>query len=886
MTSLTSDTSDQTKRASRGGDDNSNEDENVAYLDDLNNTASPAKEEQKAATQKKRRLDPYELPAAPQQSKSSKPDPRLATEDELRDFISTMRPSDFDTTSDAFKQLPPEVQYELIGDMRLKSRSTSFSRLETMLRKSTTAIDFSRAQIQNLMQRNDLTQKLINHSEGMGKEEETPVALRVSTSRNREYVLMRKSDIEGGGWVLGIQDKRGEQGQKPIEISSDREDDDEMHVSEDTDEDDFDMEEVDIPSAVVSEMPVMEDGNSATPQPRDAFEEIEADSTGLDAALDESLITKAKEESLRLLNESTRKYQEKKDAAESLDKQLDTVQHVRGVASVDASKKLAHTQPDVRQTVAKPPVKATSERKMMPKHAPAKPQEEKKRRVTLQDFHAQQPKQLPEKEIPSPDEEVPLFPDEEEEEDKAEESDADMAVVASKEKDEVKEVAEGVEQKTVQPVEIPEKSKSPVTVKEEKVDPPPQTIDVTEKEESAAQSTAPVQPQVQPKAGGVELDSDSESAYSGWEPTPPPEASTSAEREVEHEIEQAAEQSREMSPPIDIDASDNEIEAQEAIENEEKDYIAFSSKANNKNYDEMLAEADNDIRRLQQSAKKMSGGSDDPTLQMTGEIQKMLKAFGIPYITAPMEAEAQCAKLAQLDLVDAVITDDSDIFLFGAPIVYKNMFNDKQFVECYVMGDLEKDLSLSRDRLIELAYILGSDYTNGFSGVGPVMAMELLGDFAQESPNTLAGFKDWWTKVQNGKDTQQDTNTKFRRTFKKKNKNLLLDKEFPDPSVRAAYYGAKTDGSSEEFVWGIPDLDALREYLYNYLGWPAYKTDDTIIPVMKHMRNRVSVSLVERYLLTRNRNHLLKHHSIDFSTIPRAVVCLDHVRWLHTPAAA
>ncbi|TIA88764.1 hypothetical protein E3P99_02401 [Wallemia hederae] len=869
------------KRASKG-DGEEDLDENVAYFDDLNNTVSPAKKAQQAATQKKRRLDPYELPAAPQQSKSSVPDPRLATEDELRDFISTMKPSDFDTTSDAFKQLPPEVQYELIGDMRLKSRSTSFSRLETMLRKSSTAIDFSRAQIQNLMQRNDLTQKLINHSEGMGKEEEAPVALRVSTSRNREYVLMRKSDQEGGGWVLGIQDKRGQQGQKPIEISSDHEEDDEeMHVSEDTDDDDFDMEEVDIPPAVVSELPVIDDGGSATPRPRDTFEENEAESTGLDAALDESMLTKAKEDSLRLLNESTRKYQEKENAAESLDTQLDSVKHVRGVASDQASKKLAHTQPDVRHTVSKPPVKTSTERKILPKHAPAKPQEEKRQKVTLQDFQTKQPQQQPQQKAPSPDEEVPLFLDEEEEQKSADESgDEDMVEVIPKQKGKASESRDDEAQQRNPPADIPQKEASPI-VKEEKAD-PPQGINEAEKDDDIellntaltaplepvapsppsppkpqpkqfeAQLQAPPQPQPQPI--DTRLDSDSESAYSGWEETPPPEPSTSNDKAAEHEIEQAIEhaadqsqaqqqqgtsnQPREMSPPIDIDASDNEVEAQEAIENEEKDYIAFSSRASNKNYDEMLAEADNDIRRLQQSAKKMSGGSDDPTMQMTGEIQKMLKAFGIPYITAPMEAEAQCAKLAELNLVDAVITDDSDIFLFGAPIVYKNMFNDKQFVECYVAGDLEKDLSLSRDRLIELAYILGSDYTNGFAGVGPVMAMELLGDFAHEPPNTLAGFKKWWTKVQNGKDTPQDTSTKFRKTFKKKNKNLMLEKDFPDPGVKAAYYGARIDDSAEEFVWGIPNLDELRDYLYNYLGWPAHKTDDTIIPVMKHMRNK------------------------------------------------
>lgn len=50
-----------------------------------------------------------------------------------------------------------------------------------------------------------------------------------------------------------------------------------------------------------------------------------------------------------------------------------------------------------------------------------------------------------------------------------------------------------------------------------------------------------------------------------------------------------------------------------------------------------------------------------------------------------MEAEAQCAFMEQSNLIDGIVTDDSDVFLFGARSVYKNIFDDRKYVETYFM---------------------------------------------------------------------------------------------------------------------------------------------------------------------------------------------------------
>ena len=78
------------------------------------------------------------------------------------------------------------------------------------------------------------------------------------------------------------------------------------------------------------------------------------------------------------------------------------------------------------------------------------------------------------------------------------------------------------------------------------------------------------------------------------------------------------------------------------------------------------------------------------------QCQELLTMFGLPYITAPMEAEAQCAVMNELGLVDGVITDDSDTFLFGAQVVYRHFFQQNSWVDCYTMQTIKECIGFDR----------------------------------------------------------------------------------------------------------------------------------------------------------------------------------------------
>ena len=282
--------------------------------------------------------------------------------------------------------------------------------------------------------------------------------------------------------------------------------------------------------------------------------------------------------------------------------------------------------------------------------------------------------------------------------------------------------------------------------------------------------------------------------------------------------------------------SDEELMRQLAIEAEE--HARFASSLNNTTGTKDAAQAardyESELKNLRNQQKKDRRDADEVTQTMIQECQALLRLFGLPYITAPMEAEAQCAELVHLGLVDGIVTDDSDIFLFGGTRIYKNMFNAAKFVECYLTSDLEKEYALDRKKLIRFAHLLGSDYTEGIPGVGPVTALEILTDFAD-----LQEFKIWCENIQLGKKMDGQLGTAFRRKFRNAAlKRVFLPTGFPDLRVDAAYLKPEVDNDPAEFQWGVPDLDKLRSFLMATIGWGQERTDEVLVPVIRDMNKR------------------------------------------------
>jgi len=246
-------------------------------------------------------------------------------------------------------------------------------------------------------------------------------------------------------------------------------------------------------------------------------------------------------------------------------------------------------------------------------------------------------------------------------------------------------------------------------------------------------------------------------------------------------------------------------------------------------------------------------GSDIISDEMLEEIRSLLRILGIPYIQAPMEAEAQCAYFNQVGLVEGVVTEDSDAFLFGARTVFRNIFEDKKYVEQYEMDDIERYLGFDREKLILLSLLLGSDYTQGIHGVGVVNATEIIRAFP--TFEELQEFAQWANQLTLDDESYYSCNpedpnfvkNEFFQKHRKMKRNWVIHDSFPNKHVIDAYHHPMVDTNAIEFRCQRPNISQLVEFCRAKFGWDSEKVKKLILPVLKAYDANASQTRIEHY---------------------------------------
>jgi flap endonuclease-1 len=114
------------------------------------------------------------------------------------------------------------------------------------------------------------------------------------------------------------------------------------------------------------------------------------------------------------------------------------------------------------------------------------------------------------------------------------------------------------------------------------------------------------------------------------------------------------------------------------------------------------------------------------TQRLTAVIQQttreLLERLDVPYVEAPAEGEAQAAHMTAIGEADYAGSEDYDTLLFGAPQTLRQLTSNGD-PELMDLDETLAALSLTREQLVDVAMLCGTDFNDGISGIGPKTAV-------------------------------------------------------------------------------------------------------------------------------------------------------------------
>jgi flap endonuclease-1 len=140
-----------------------------------------------------------------------------------------------------------------------------------------------------------------------------------------------------------------------------------------------------------------------------------------------------------------------------------------------------------------------------------------------------------------------------------------------------------------------------------------------------------------------------------------------------------------------------------------------------------------------EEARKYAQATGRLTNDMVEESKRLLTAMGMPVVQAPADGEAQAACMAAWGSVWGAGSQDYDSLLFGAPRLVRNLAitgrrklpGRDEYVEIkpeiIELEKLLKALGITRDQLIVIGILLGTDFNpGGVRGYGPKTALKFV----------------------------------------------------------------------------------------------------------------------------------------------------------------
>ncbi|KAI1456219.1 PIN domain-like protein [Annulohypoxylon moriforme] len=239
-------------------------------------------------------------------------------------------------------------------------------------------------------------------------------------------------------------------------------------------------------------------------------------------------------------------------------------------------------------------------------------------------------------------------------------------------------------------------------------------------------------------------------------------------------------------------------------------------------------------------------------------LKELLSQLGVPYHVAPGEAEAECARLQVLGVVDAVWSDDSDTFMFGCKTLVQfyrpegSEFKSEDDILVYTADSLINRSKLSQQAVLMYAILVGCDYADGLPNFGPSTFLDLVKHQKfQETATILAA------SVSNGHKEL----SKWRAMLFRMVKDTFPSKNFtipPNtfPNLKVLEGCSRPNASSDHKLIGLVS-NWFRPFGPNFRARYDF--------LLSHFHSRKSHHWPVEYLVPIELNHRLREKSNDFN---------------------
>ncbi|KAH9858620.1 PIN domain-like protein [Lenzites betulinus] len=241
---------------------------------------------------------------------------------------------------------------------------------------------------------------------------------------------------------------------------------------------------------------------------------------------------------------------------------------------------------------------------------------------------------------------------------------------------------------------------------------------------------------------------------------------------------------------------------------------------------------------------------------LTEGMQRLVEGFGFTWFEASGEAEADLARMNDLGFVDAVMTDDSDVLLFGARVVLRSPCFKRasaDTVEVYRRSSILNKLSLSRGDLILYGLLVGCDYnTGGLKKCGRRIASGILkydlgaplyAAFITHTGDDLAGFLvRWRRRLQDV--LRNDPRGVIGRTYPALASSITAT--FPDLDIIRLFVNPSVRTAADYMAIGEPspiDVERIAGLCELYFTW------GTRSEILKTLRTTLWSSVTVRMLI-------------------------------------